>query len=893
MSKKQKRDRGGGAPRPTPPPAVPGYELYAHWAVLVALFVMPVLFYREEFFFNKMLVGIKEFAWSKVLLHQFLIFPAFLWWAWRRARPWGGTSTAGGDGFFPLYFFAGLGLGALYWYILPSNDPATGIGYLLLGVATSLAGWWLARWGRTGPEDRAPVPEPTLSPRAVTFPLVFVFVAFVAASLLWGINRWKGIDLIVQEASIFLAYLLVLEVFRTRRAVVSLYIACAAAIVIVSVYGILQYWEYLYLPVDQYGQKNPTSSLGLTNFSAEYMMNVLPMMLTLVALSLRDVLKGDEQDSMGAWIGRLVGGVVTKPRALLAFLVALVSFYYFILCKNRAGDLGVIASMLATTALYLLWRWRRGVLSGAFVRRFALGVASFAVVMGLFLGFTEAGHEATHKFVTIFNPTDNPRRFRIETWKGALRLIRDNPVVGVGFGNLEVMFPKYEDAKLEQMLALSNTRVDRCHNEYLEVWSEEGSIGLGLYLLLLGVILWLGVSTLLQAPDAEWFWFGVSSFSGILALLVSNNFNFALEIPPPATYFWVLVALLEVIRRAQKAEIARRAPAGEAPAEAAAPRGLLAGLEAGRDRVLALLGPKRPTILLGTAGIVAAIFAGSVYYTVVSLRSDVLYKEGLAYENFQNWVKAEEQFNQSIAWKPYYEAALYDRGYCYIKLNRFEEARRDMEACLKLVPYLGKARKVMGIIYENLGRHEEALQEFRYAYNALPSSRNEVLRDLTFSLVHTGNFQEAVERGEEAARVNPTDPGIFFNLGISYFRLGKFPQAASSFESVIKLTPDHVESYTNLGATYMMMQSNDRAIDVLRRGVERRPENPQLLYSLADAYGAKGDKGRMIQSLSRAFELDPVFMQRATADTFLARYRTDVERLIRDGKARGKNRAGR
>ncbi|MCP3920332.1 MAG: putative O-glycosylation ligase, exosortase A system-associated [bacterium] len=72
---------------------------------------------------------------------------------------------------------------------------------------------------------------------------------------------------------------------------------------------------------------------------------------------------------------------------------------------------------------------------------------------------------------------------RIEAWKVAGRMIRSNPVFGVGFNRFKTNYLDYEPNPSTAQLQGGGTRV--AHNSYLQVWAECGTPAFMLYMGLL------------------------------------------------------------------------------------------------------------------------------------------------------------------------------------------------------------------------------------------------------------------------------------------------------------------------------------------------------------------------------------------------------------------------
>ena len=99
---------------------------------------------------------------------------------------------------------------------------------------------------------------------------------------------------------------------------------------------------------------------------------------------------------------------------------------------------------------------------------------------------------------TFFNKEKFPRLLdkkssyeRLELWRNSLKMIKENPILGVGTGNWQIHFPKYGlnnfgDEKVKQGI----TTFQRPHNDFLWVLCETGIIGLITYLLIFAIIIY-------------------------------------------------------------------------------------------------------------------------------------------------------------------------------------------------------------------------------------------------------------------------------------------------------------------------------------------------------------------------------------------------------------------
>lgn len=133
---------------------------------------------------------------------------------------------------------------------------------------------------------------------------------------------------------------------------------------------------------------------------------------------------------------------------------------------------------------------------------------------------------------------DTSAKSRVEIWKGALKMIQDHPVFGVGYGLFEDLIPSYWSGA---------SRID-AHNTYLIIAAEMGLPALLVFLWIILAVTWntfvLYRST--QDPFAQALALGF--LGGLFGLLASNMFGSRLDSQEVSSYFWILAALMMRLR---------------------------------------------------------------------------------------------------------------------------------------------------------------------------------------------------------------------------------------------------------------------------------------------------------------------------------------------------------
>ncbi|NLP58189.1 tetratricopeptide repeat protein [Lutibacter sp. B1] len=107
--------------------------------------------------------------------------------------------------------------------------------------------------------------------------------------------------------------------------------------------------------------------------------------------------------------------------------------------------------------------------------------------------------------------------------------------------------------------------------------------------------------------------------------------------------------------------------------------------------------------------------------------------------------------------------------------------------------------KNLALNYSELGDTDKALEiiakgreEFPESYSLLIDEAN-----LYYKMDNKDMFKEKLE---EAININPTDPTLFYNVGVMNMEQKNTDEAIKYFEKAIELKPDYGDAYNNIGA---------------------------------------------------------------------------------------------
>lgn len=253
--------------------------------------------------------------------------------------------------------------------------------------------------------------------------------------------------------------------------------------------------------------------------------------------------------TLGLCLGLLFsGGVEREKRPLYIFAAAMMGVA-LVMTNSRGGIISLVAEIFFLVLLTGFGRRyadagreagdRSTRARTALVR---VGLA-LALVVALFAGVVLLGGEAAlSRFVGTVN-ADDPTTGRAHFWSTSLKIIEEHPVLGVGLGAFHLAYTRYDTRN-------GLFRLEQAHNDYLQVLTDAGIVGLLLGLFFVGALFRMGLH---RRESTDVFRLGVATgaLAGCFAVLVHSFFDFTLHTTSNALLFLVLAALATVNGRVE------------------------------------------------------------------------------------------------------------------------------------------------------------------------------------------------------------------------------------------------------------------------------------------------------------------------------------------------------
>lgn len=210
---------------------------------------------------------------------------------------------------------------------------------------------------------------------------------------------------------------------------------------------------------------------------------------------------------------------------ILGFSAVLTATSVF-LTLSRGGIASLSLSMIFFGAMLLTGRLRQ--------RKTGLVVlVSFLVILAVgWFGWDPV----FKKFAATFSPEREINDLRPVMWRDTLKIIRDFPLAGSGFGSYEDIYPTYETAGQKVL-------VEHAHNDYLELAATGGAVGSLLLISFFITVVSSSFRAYLRRREPYCIYLFIGSLTGMLAIAIHSLTDFNLQTGANGLYLFFLSGL--------------------------------------------------------------------------------------------------------------------------------------------------------------------------------------------------------------------------------------------------------------------------------------------------------------------------------------------------------------
>ena len=753
--------------------------------------------------------------------------------------------------FSPLIFFTDLTRNPYYFQIV-----------LLNGLTVIL---WMA-WLIAGLKDRSLAFFETpmnvalgsfLAAVTVSWALAFVLNfhnPYLRSSILSeGFKRW--LFLVVNEIlAFYAAYYFSDDSNRSKFIAAALWAGFIAAF-----YGIIQYFgiEPIWPKVlNPFGGRS-VSTFGNPTFLSSYIVLLFPL--------------------------ALVNFLAKKAR--FANLVLLLTFFAGLLCTlTRSSWGGTVVS--ATAVVFLLLKFERQYLLKR--SKILLFLAGVFLVAAIFWpkSKVEGYHPSVLERLTeTVKPNENfyaPWDQRKLIWSCAWHMVKENPVFGKGWGCFELFYPFYQGRHLFlDVFRDLRTHANNAHNEILEIWSQAGTAGFGIYIWLLAILFRYSYF-LIKNLSGEKRQLAIALSASLAGMLADNLLNVSINFPMPGFLYWWNAGLLvglgaKKVKTVDLGNTVKKAGVWlllilsafllfRYTTDLLAEVNFFKGYKAGRGNELNKavreleISYKLRRLDVNNNYELANTFARlqmpekALQYYKEALRANAGYDE--IYYNMANMFtqigekeKAIAEYSESLYINPASKEAYTALGAIILSdMDKFTRAGIGLfEQYARFFPGDKDVWNNLGFLYSKANENQKAVGAYKKALELDPDFEM-ARRNITFLLSKLGekddflfridalfaraqknialkHWQQVLEASEELVKIIPKSFKANLYLGNAYYTLGRIEDGISRYNVALKLEPSSPALLGNLGIAYLKAKQYDKAQDMFEKLLSAEPNS--------------------------------------------------------------------
>jgi len=573
-----------------------------------------------------------------------------------------------------------------------------------------------------------------------------------------------ALEFLIKQASFFLVYRLALFYFAPEKRERGAFILLAGA-ALAAAYAVLQYagadfikWS-IYIP----------GTMGNPNLVAEYLLMALPLSFYMAFSG------GRKNAALGAAFFMLV-------------------FSGLIVTKSRAGFVGLIISVLV---FFFFYTRSLSPLFGLFIKNNRKRLVASALIAAAAVVAVIAATGILSEMLTVYDEMASVFRgntsgsVRITLWKTALAVIRDHSFAGCGTGGYRHFYTKYQPYDFMKFVAHFVVH-KQAHNDFLQIWAENGIFALGFFLAALAVCFAALARKMRSGVHGEAL-LGAALAACLAAVCTSMFFSFPLQAPASSSIIFILMGFC------------------------------LAPGESRREDAFFPAGHKEGKTLGIVVGALGLLFLFSVlnYFS-----SEIYFKRGSNYYDAGKYSVSTEYFKKFLELKNAGDKGPYALSKSLYNEGKYPEAARYADLALSYAPSFEHYYFDAAIIYKNLGEEVKSLYYMKTALKINLAYPEAIQNIVGYYAGKNMTARAAAYSRLEIIYSSRSNQG-YENLGNLYAMMGDYDKAEKTLSNLLLRTPGRPGVFISLAKICAVRGDTGRSVEYLKAALAADPGNSE------------------------------------------------------------------
>lgn len=352
---------------------------------------------------------------------------------------------------------------------------------------------------------------------------------------------YAALTLCYASAFIFIQYF----ALQSARLIKQLVLALVLAGIFQAVLGIYLYSVHADYSLFYFALHH-VRTIGTFTYHNHYAFYLVMMLCLGLGLIMAE--PATQQD--GGWkqhLNKLLAFVESRKMLLRLGLIVIV--IALVLTKSRMGNAAFFTALLASMMIYLMLAKPR---NKSLLWLVASVIIIDIVVLGSWVGLDKVaeriGNTALNKDSATLSamirgqgnsaewPRDESVEARMLPADYAVKIIKDFPLTGSGAGTFYTIFPTYKPATV-------NDFYDHAHNDYVELFTDHGFIGISLFVALVLCVLARTIRTIQNRKSTLAKGLSFSTIMACCAVMMHSLVDFNLQVPTNAMLITCILSL--------------------------------------------------------------------------------------------------------------------------------------------------------------------------------------------------------------------------------------------------------------------------------------------------------------------------------------------------------------
>ena len=122
---------------------------------------------------------------------------------------------------------------------------------------------------------------------------------------------------------------------------------------------------------------------------------------------------------------------------------------------------------------------------------------------------------------------------------------------------------------------------------------------------------------------------------------------------------------------------------------------------------------------------------------------------------------------------------------------------------------------------------DDAIVDIEKSYDLDPSSINTLIKKATLYM-EKAEVEKSVGIFEDAVKLDPNHPDVYYHRGQVRFLVGDFAGAASDYKMAISLDPKNLYSYIQLGVAQYKLGETERTKRTFEQALKKFPNSHEI-----------------------------------------------------------------